>query len=1120
MLQLFLGRAGSGKTTAITQALAADSDAKERILLVPDQFTYVSERVLLDLLGPRQAQGIRIVGFSHLAEAVSLEVGRPTGKPLDDTARVLLMSRALEQVADRLQVYRRYVDSAQYIRALVDAVGEYRQCGITPEMFAEAAEKLPEGALRHKTAELALVFGAYDALIGEEYCDPQDDLTRLAAQIPHCRFLADADVYIDSFRDFTAQEMRVLEALLCRARRLTVALCTDTLQDEDGGYGLFSPVIRTALHLRMLAREHGIREEAPRYFTQNHRAQNAALAHIEAYLFRPQARPLADNVQDVTVTLCADIHEECRYVADAVRRLLREEGARCRDIAVVVRHPEDYCGLLDVAFETAGVPYYMDRRRDIVTEPPVLLVTAALRAAATSLSSEDILALFKCGLCCDSTTDDIAALEDYVYIWRIGGHQWEQPWAGNPRGFSVVFDEGSRRELDALNAQREAVIAPLMQLRRTLFAAPRLTGRDFAAALWRYLEHIGAGARLGRLAERLQTAGDPDATERFGRLWDLLMGQLDRFCEVLGDVSMTPTRFATLFSMAAAGLDIGTLPQGLDTVQVGSADRMRFSSPKHVFLLGANEGVFPAETTAGGLFTDHERRYLLDSGLPLTDTPDLRNVQERFCTYTACAAPSQTLHISYLAHRTGGEAMLPSVIVSGVKALFPACQTRQASTLLPESAGHALLRLAHTQDAVQAATLEAVLSRQTRYAARLDSLRRAENGRTLDFADPSVASDFFGDFMALSPSKVDKFHQCGFAYFCKYGLKLRPRLTAELNAMEFGTLVHYVCEHQVRAYLKANCLATLTKQQVENDAGLRAEEYIHSNIRSVGEFSERFKGQLRRLKQLCGALMWRMVVELRQSRFVPAAFELGIGMPGKDGLSVPAITFTADDGTRVQVVGQIDRVDTFERDGITYVRVIDYKTGKKEFNLSDVADGISLQMLIYLFSLCEKGMPGGVVPAPAGVLYLPASLPQLTEKDTAETPGEIEEAQLRKLCMNGLLLDDETVLRAMEIDLRGMFIPVKLDSKGKMKTSHLATFEQFGQLRRKIERVLCDMATDLREGKVDAVPLTDGKQEHNPCRWCDYKTVCHHGEGDATRTPCKLSPDDVWALLREEEEDG
>ncbi len=865
-----------------------------------------------------------------------------------------------------------------------------------------------------------------------------------------------------------------------------------------------------------MAREDGTPVAHVITLTENRRAASGALRAAEAGCFAPRPAVYTEETADVTVASCADIYAECDFVARSIRRQLRENGGRCRDFAIVARNLDDYRGVLDAAMEKQGLPLLMDERTDILTEPLPALVLAALDAAAGGFRTDDLLRLMKTGLA-GFSTHSVALVENYALMWRIDGRRWREEWTGNPNGLSVMADDASDRRLAYLNLLRRRLMKPLERLRAALLS-PGANGESFARAVYRYLIDVRADTLTRLRVARLERENEPALADRMDRLWDTMMSLLDRLCAAFRREKLTPARFVGLLRLAAGLTDLGAVPQSLDAVQVGQADRIRFAAPKAVYILGANEGVFPAYPAARGLLSDEERKELIALGLPLADASDVRTAEERFFAYAAVAAPSERLTVSYLRGNAAGESLAPSALPDTLRRALPRCRflSDAGGGDEPESERDAFeCAAAHwKQPTSRAQALRTVFAARPEYARRLEALDRAADRSPAAFQDPAEARRFFGNDLRLSASKVEQYHRCRFSYFCKYGLKAEPRRPADLDALAFGTLTHYVMETVLPQYTKEG-FAGIRRERAFADAAAAVREYAEETMGGLADKTHRFAALLDRLSRVAGALLWQVVRELRQSRFVPVDYELSVGLPSEDSApSVPPVTLTLPDGSTVRVLGQIDRVDVYRAEnGENYVRVVDYKTGSKEFRLSDVVEGINVQMLIYIFSLWQNGGERYGRVTPAGVLYLPAKLPVIAASRDTDAEA-VEREQTKALRMNGLLLDDPEIVRAMEHDAAGLFIPARLTGKGEFaKGASVASLEQFGKLKKKIESLLTAMAETLRKGDVAAIPLAG---ENDACAWCDYRAVCGHEPDDPVRFLAARDAAAVWKELEEE----
>lgn len=1126
MLQLLIGPSGSGKTHAIVERLVALTEQnQENILwLVPEQHSFESERAVLHALGPVQGAKVRVTSFSRLADLVAREVGGLAGERLDEGTRALLMSRALSQVAAVAEdtdtplrgVRTRMTTDSAYVEQLLTLWEELRQCAVPTEALERAAAELggDEGLLSQKAEALYRIFAAYEGLAKATGLDELDALTRLAEALPHSRLPDGAAVFVDGFKGFTVQELEVLEAFLPRVSEMTVALCTDTpggrwpqegKADCRREYPLFSPVTDTIEALRRMAQNHNQKWELT-HLKENRRTESGALQALERGIYAPSPAVYDGDAAEVTVTPCEDIYAECAYAVRSIRRLLREEGYRCRDITVVVRNLPDYQGILDEMLMREGIPCYTDTRHDILCEPLVVYIRCALRLAVGGWRTEEMLRLMKTDLWPLSPTD-IAEMENYVYTWGIDGNRWERDWTENPSGLGKQMNDYDRAALARLNARRAALMKALTTLRLSLRG--NVTGKQFALAVYTWLsQQKGLSARIKEQMEALEELAQPVLAAHAQRLWDEVMLILDRFALALGNQAMPAAQLEELFTMLCRTIDMGAIPQSLDAVTVGSADRIRYNTPRAVFVLGANEGVFPAYPVGGGILSEEERRRLADCGITLAGDVLTQCVEERYYAYLALTAPSQRLYVTY---HTGGD-NAPSPLVEMVRRILPrhtvgVAQQTDGRDL--ESAHEMFDRLAeeYTTPSPLTHSLRRVLEEQGDYAPRLAAVARSAEGKPFRIESAEVARQLFGTEMCLSASQVEKFYHCHFSYFCRYGLRIQPRRTAQVDASVFGTLVHYLMETLLPTYTAQGGLVDDLRGQdptpendrrlmtcLQEDVTAATAAYIEAEMGGAEEKSGRFLYQVGLAQRSACHMLWHTLMELRQSDFVPVDFELGIHPEEEpDAEGVVSLRLPTAEGS-VQVRGSIDRVDLYRRfDGTVFVRVVDYKTGTKTFDMNELTAGLGTQMLLYLFILCDNSRryleEEGAL-RPGGVLYHPLS-------DLVITKGQDTAQRLKQMRMSGILLDDPSVVLAMEKEGGNLLVPAKLNKEGN-PTGNVVTLHQFDLLRKTIESLLVGMADTLAQGDIAALPLQKDKNI-DPCRYCDYRAVCARDGEDPTR---------------------
>lgn len=1096
MLNLLRARAGRDIRGELLERMGR-SDARRRLLIVPEQFSHESERAMCAVLGGGASMSCEVLSFTRLAGRLTDAAGGGAAPMLDPGGRMLLMYAALRRVADALTTYRAPSRKPAFLTGLLATVDECRSYRVEPEALMAAGEELG-GRQGDKLKDLGLIYAAYRGLEAQGAADPRGRLDRLAVQLEGTRWGAGMAFYVYGFTDFTPQEERVLSALMAQGE-LTVALVCG---GEDDPSGIFQPALRCAGRLARLAKAGAVpvREE----ILDRPLARCPSLAFLEENLFGEGPGQAWAGECAVVRVAAASPRQEVEWCAAEILRLLREENCRCRDIAVCARRLDGYGELVESVFARYGVPVFLSAMEDVLEKPVLALVTSALAAAGSDYPYEELFRYLKTGLT-GITEEERDLLENYVLTWDLKGPAWtrQKPWDMHPEGYGREFTPADTALVAWLDGLRRRVIAPLEALRK----GTDKTGRGRALALYQLLEDIDLPTRLGQRADSLDRRGERTAAAQYRQLWDILAGGLEQCALLLGDTELELEEFSRLFSLVLSQYDVGAIPVSLDAVTVGDAPRMAHKEVKALFLLGADSGAIPDCAVSPGLFTDQDRDALSAMEVELAPRQEDKLRREMTIAYETCCRPSQRLYVSYSAGE-GDNQRTPCFLWARLGALFPDAPVRDGGDPLARlSAPDAALELAGSSPAVAEA-----LKRVPGLSDRVERIQDAAGWRRGRLSRPAVDA-LFGPVVPMSATKLDLVNSCHFGYFLRFGLDAKPRQRAAFRAAEYGTFVHDVLERTLRAAREEG--APLDDvQAVERLSQAAAERYEREVLSNLEGEPARFRVLFQRMKGAALAVARSVCAELAVSDFTPAAFELGFG-PGKD---LPPVE--VEQGVRLRLTGYVDRVDQWLHEGKRYVRVVDYKTGKKSFDFADVADGRGLQMLLYLFALRRegKGLLGPEETVPAGVLYVPARTP-LVDGERDMSDGEIQRARDRLLRRQGLVLDDPDVLSAMERPAgEYRFLPV---GTGRGGGDSLVTPAQMEALDGYITAALRAAAGELAAGNIDADPYWQGADK-NPCRWCDYKAACHFEEGcgDRRRFRRGLRAAQFWEWMDRWEEDG
>lgn len=1116
-MRIWTGRAGSGKTTAILREIAALSERGEgrQILLVPELNSHLMERRLAAATHNHGARTAEVLTFSRLADRVFSEVGGLAQQMLTPAGQLLTVQEAARRVQGSLSAWKGLADKPELLQEALRLIDECKTCAVAPEALFAASAESEDAALGEKLSDLAQLLTAYERLCDESLPDPRDRLTHLRDRLAESHTLDGAAVYLDGFLGFTAQESAVVDAMLAAGVPLAAAITCDTAYPE-----IFLTGCKTVQKLTRMAKRHSRPVERIE-LGASRVARPAGLAALERESLLPIRTPQTD-AGGVRLYEAASPFDECEHAAAYIRRKVRDEGARYRDFIVAARDIQPYSAFLAMAMARYDIPVFLAEKPDLLSRPPMALVTNALEAARSHFRYEDLFSCLKTGLA-GLDWDEIDKLENYVLTWNIRGSAWEHPWVEHPDGYGLRIDEAARAQLDELNALREKAIAPFSALREAL--AGEKPAADCVRALYTFLLAVDAPQRMTDRAAGHEAAGRLQLADEYRQLWEILVSAMEQFAWVCGDTPLTLDRFAQLFRLVLGEYDVGTIPVSLDRVTCGDIERACMENPKYVILLGVNDGLIPKAPASTSLLSDMDRDKLDALGVELKAYGEERLLMEQETLYRALACPTDELLLAYHTTDAGGGETRPSYFVGTVRELLPEAPFTTHRT---ESVRD---RLQAERPAVELAC--AYLSGDRSPAVRAAYDYYKDDERVHNAADQRrgrgplssqhTIDGLYGKSISVSASKVDVFYSCRFAYFMQHGLKAKPRRVAKLDSMSAGTFLHYVMEHALDILAKQEGGAARADRNAVHKACREAvRQYVAEELGGLENKTARFRYLFRRLVHSAEQILENVVEELRVSDFRPIDYELDFSYNG----DLPPVQCT-DGDVSISLTGKVDRVDGYIRNGRLYLRVMDYKSGHKSFSLSDIWYGLNMQLIIYLYALQREGLEryrarltdelNEIVPA--GVLYVPVR-DELPDEKRSIDEDELNTEKEKLLRRSGLLSDDMSILEAMECGLedKGRFIPVALKKKkGEEEASFasgsaVADLAKFGRLARYTQKKLLEMGQELRRGSVEANPR---RSDRSYCDWCEFRAACRFDEtaGDKMRPLRKLKDEEVWEQL-------
>jgi ATP-dependent helicase/nuclease subunit B len=1183
-LRIIAGRAGTGKSRRcldeIREALQSNPEGHPLVLLVPEQSTFQAEYALVRTPGLPGMLRAQALSFRRLALRVMQETGGSARIHIDESGKSMLLYRQLRQSKEELKLFRNLADQPGFVDKLNELFTEFRRYGIDAIQLEEqvrgALEHQKTGALlTSKLEDLLLIYKAFESDLSRHYIDSEDDLALLAARLEQSEFVRSAEIWIDGFHGFTPREYEVIARLMQNARRVSIALCVDRMYEPGESLdelNPFHPTAVTMLRLMEIAAQYGIELEdklllggsPERIDFLSHERFNAspALAVLEHCLVEGTAsiqaapnfalpRVLGSLDEQLVVCEAANRRAETEGVAREMLRLVREHGARWRDMAVLVRDYEGYGDLLAVTFTDYGIPHFFDQKRPLLHHPLVEFIRSALETATNNWRYDSVFRCVKTQFLLPLPWEKDAArlnrsamdrLENIVLAFGIHGSRWtdDKPWPvkrnSSLEGEDIRGTAGEGAEAQLMEECRRRVARPLKGLADKLKSSSNV--REMTEALFGLLVDVKAFERLGLWQDECTHKGQAEQAREHSQIWDRIIHMLDQIAELMGEESMDADSFAGVIESGLAALRMGLVPPALDQVLIGSMDRTRSSRIRYAFVLGANDGVMPKAMDEGGVLAENEREWLTAAGLELAPGSRRKLLDERFIMYTAFTVPSHMLWISYPMADQEGKSMLPSEIVKQILKWFPQLK-RRSITLEPEhdegrdgaeshqaylsspgkALSHLIVQLREWRKGVPIPELwwetynwfvtHPMWSAKLRTVAR--SLFYINQESPLR---PETNLLLYGDHLRTSVSRMEMFVACPFSHFAAYGLRLSERPVYRLESPDIGQLFHSALRHMTEELIQEGVLwSQLSVEECEARASVVVDRLAPRLAGEILLSSKRFGYIARKLKRIVGRAAAVLGEHARRGQFVPIGLELGFG-PGQQ---LPPLSFQLHNGVKMEVVGRIDRVDRADSQQGVLLRVIDYKSSALSLRMDEVYHGLALQMLTYLDVVVQNAEQWlGQASKPAGVLYFHVHNPMLSGRGPMPVK-DAEDALFKQFKMKGLVSADPETVQLMDSSLgdkggRSSIIPVGLKGSGEFyKGSSVVTEQQWSALRQHVRRKINKAGTEITDGRVEIAPYKLG--DRTPCGYCSYRTICQFDRaqtGNDYRTFRSMGAEAIW----------
>lgn len=1131
-IRFIFGRAGSGKSyyclNQIKKKLTNDKNNK-LIILVPDQYTFQTEKKLLEYVGEKSLLRAEVLSFKRMATRVFDKCGGRAINVIEDSGKNMLIYKLLKDKGEELKYFNRISKQQGFVGIVSKSITEFKKYNISEEILKEKELEIEDRDLKEKVSDLASIYETFNESLHKGYIDSEDILSILAKKLNEFHLYNDAEIWVDEFTTFTPQQLEVLKVLAKQCKNVNITLCSDgEIQFTEGETDIFDVIKNTENRILKMMQENNISYKEPVNLNKKNIyrfRESKELGHIEKYFFNYPFKIYKSECKDIRLYKANNNYSEIEWVAQDILKLVRDKGYRYKDIAVVCREIDSYDKITSVIFNEYNIPYFLDKKREILSNPLVVLIISALEILVTNWSYESVFKYVKSGLI-TLETNFIDKLENYILANGIKGYKWT-------RDLLIYGDEELTQEEIEIFEYMEEIRRPIINLYNKI--KDNVSIRKYCTALYEFLLEIKAFETMDKLLNDFDNKGMQDKVKEYTQVPSIVIDMLDQAVEVLGDEVVDLKTFSKILVSGFEEKEIGVIPMSLDQVNIGDIARIKGRDVKALYIVGANDGVLPSANKDEGILSDEDRIELKSMGIELASDTRSRVFEEQFMVYTALTIPSNYLMITYPMADFDGKSLRPSIIIPRLKKILP--KLSEESEIFNSNLSYdkyynitapvptfneliEALRREYEKKEIEPYWIKTFkwFEENEEFKDRTKIIFNGLNYTNLVEKIPrekikKLYSNDNGRLM-FSVSRIEKYAQCPFGYYVQYGLKAKDRKVYEFTAPDLGSFMHDILDQFTNKIRKENILwGDLTKDKCAEIVNELVNSKLKSETNSILNSNKKYKYFSERFKKTITKSVTVISEQMRKGEFDIFKSEFDFG----DFKDSDPIKLELPSKEIVYLKGRVDRIDKVDLNGETYIRIVDYKSGSKSFDLNELYYGLQIQLLVYLDAILKNSkkilktqcMPGGI-------LYFKIDNPIIKSKK-ALTDEEIQVEVLKKLKMDGLLLKNVELVKSMDRDMEtySLIIPAAFKKDGDFtSTSSVVTESQFELLRKYVNDKMIEICEEMLSGEVKIEPCKSSKVTY--CDYCDYSSICQFDtsiKDNKYKIISKKKKDDLWDAM-------
>ena len=1145
-LRFIFGRGGSGKSTYILNEIkkrVQDDETTPVIMLVPEQYTFEMEKRMSRLFQGKEKDKFlrsRVLSFKTMSNIVFSRVGGLTEVNINSSGRAMMTYKAIENVNKELNIFSKSSSQSGFVSSISDMISELKQYNIGYDMLDNISGEIENENLRLKLKDISKIYKEYEEKLHENYIDSQDMLISLSNKLELSGYFKDAYIYIDEFTGFTPNQYRVLKQIFKEAKEVYISLTVDNPQSISYSKSdAFSRTKFTYQKLIKLCAEEGI-SILPSVNINSEKIARfkdcEELLHLEKYYNAYPYKTYDKATNNIKIKEFNNLYSEIEEIAKEIVNLVRDKGVRYKDITVATRDLNKYDFLVNSIFKEYEIPNFIDKKREAKSNPIIVLIISVLEMKGRRYSYETMFRYLKSGLI-GIDSSDINLLENYVLANGIKGKKWfEEVWEYKINHNTHEESEYEIEIKSRVNETKNKALTPIIHLQEKLKGKNKV--EDICRYIYEFLLEIEMPTTIENIIMDFKEKGELDIANQYSQVWNIVVDIFDQMVEIMGKETVSLDKFIRLISLGFDEYELGLVPPSIDQVLVSSIDRMKNPNTRYLYLVGTIDGTFPLIAKDNGLLSDNDRYSLGQKGIEVDIDSKTKTFEEQYLVYKALTSTCENLIVTYPIADHEGKTLRPSVIISRLKKIFPNVDNKSYLVKDDITTSEEILNEISTKTPTFNALINEIKEYDDgkdindlwldiyRYYATDDDYKniteKVISGLNYTNQVAKVEEDKIRKLYenkSLSVSRLEKYAECPFAYFIQYGLKAKERKEYSFTAPDLGTFIHNILDKFSKQLINDNLnWRDIDYNYINNSVSNIVAEFVSKIPGYILKSSERYKYLAQRLKNMLISAISIISEQIKQGSFEPIGYEVDFG--GKKG-KYPPIKIVLQNGEEINLKGQIDRVDKFENEEGKYIRIIDYKSGKKDLSLTDIYYGLQLQLLVYIDAILASGEYSNENINPAAILYSRIDDP-IAKFDENKDDEEIRENILKSLKMQGLLIKDSNIIKQMDKSLESgekttsLIIPANLNKDGTLgRHTKGVTYDEFDTIRKYVKDLIKDLCEEMLSGNISISPYKN--KDKISCNFCTYSSICQFDttlKDNKYKIINKKSDDEIIKMMR------